>query len=340
MDAHGRTAPSYLGVLTHYKAVVWYTGDDFVVRGPNQVRPGGPATGGSTGTEKLFDDEILASRDFMNEGGKLLVTGKNALEGAWEQFLYNPLGPTPPKPLCPQNTSTGQGALANDPPGQNFNCVAVSNDFQQYWLGAYLPISIDPASPLLETPVLGSASFGLNGPDSADNQDNLYSLLTTSSILDPATYPQFKSDQAIKVDGPPAFDPPTGSQYVYSQQADSSYKRLTHTVDLTGKTSGVADVQGVLRHRAGLRLRVRRGPHRRPGRLDDAARREREHEPGHRSRVPRQRPVLAEREPVPDATTSPARARPTRSNARRPARAERGTRRRATRPASRTGTST
>jgi hypothetical protein len=225
-------------VLSHYKAVVWYTGDDFVVRGPNQVRPGGPATGGSTGTEKLFDDEILASRDFMNEGGKLLVTGKNALEGAWEQFLYNPLGPTPPKPLCPQNTSIGQGALANDPPGQNFNCVAVSNDFQQYWLGAYLPISIDPASPLLETPVLGSASFGLNGPDSADNQDNLYSLLTTSSILDPATYPQFKSDQAIKVDGPPAFDPPTGTQYVYSQQADSSYKRLTHTVDLTGKTSG------------------------------------------------------------------------------------------------------
>jgi hypothetical protein len=99
------------------------------------VRPGGPATGGSTGAEKLFDDEILESRDFMNQGGKLIVTGENALEGAWEQFLYNPLGPTPPKPLCPQNTSIGQGALANDPPGQNFNCVAVSNDFQQYWLG-------------------------------------------------------------------------------------------------------------------------------------------------------------------------------------------------------------
>jgi hypothetical protein len=116
--------------------------------------------------------------------------------------------------------------------------VAVSNDFQQYWLGAYLPISIDPASPLLETPILGSTSFGLNGPDSAGNQDNLYSLLTTSSILKPDEYPQFKSEQAIKVDGPPAFDPPTGSQYVYSQQADSAYKRLTQTVDLTGKASG------------------------------------------------------------------------------------------------------
>jgi hypothetical protein len=238
VDANDRTPPSYLGILSHYKAVIWYTGDDLYVRGPHQVREGGSAAGGTTGTEKLFDDEIISSRDFMNEGGKLLITGKTALQGAWDQFLYNPLGPTPPRPLCPQNQAIGQGALANDPPGQNFNCVAVSNDFQQYWLGTWLPISLDPASPLLEAPVLGTAHFGLNGADSADNQDNLYSLLTTSSILPPDQYPQFKAEQAIKVDGPPAFDPPTGSQYAYSQQADSAYKRLTRTVDLTGKTSG------------------------------------------------------------------------------------------------------
>jgi hypothetical protein len=238
VDAMDRTAPTNLGIFSHYKAVVWYTGDDQYVRGPNQRREGGSAAGGTTGTEKLFDDEIISSRDFMNEGGKLLVTGQFALQGAWDQFLYNPLGPTPPKPLCPQNQAIGQGALANDPPGQNFNCVAVSNDFQQYWLGAYLPIALDPASKLIETPLLGSTEFGLNGPDSADNQANLYSLLTTSSILKPDEYPQFKSDQAIRVDGPPAFDPPTGTQYMYSQQADSAYKRLTHTIDLTGKTSG------------------------------------------------------------------------------------------------------
>jgi hypothetical protein len=87
-------------------------------------------------------------------------------------------------------------------------------------------------------PPLGDTAFGLNGAGSADNQANLYSFLTTSSILPPAEYPQFKSEQAIKVNGPPAFDPPTGSQYLYSQQADSSYKRLTRTVDFTGKTSG------------------------------------------------------------------------------------------------------
>jgi hypothetical protein len=229
VDANGRTAPSYLGILSHYKAVVWYTGDDIYVREPTQP-PG-------TGTDKIFDDEILAARDFMNEGGKLLVTGKFALQGSWDQLLFNPLGKTPPLPFCASNTATGQGATADDPPGQKFNCVGASNDFQQYWLGAYLPISVDPAAPLKEVSPLGTGDFGLNGADSAGNQDNLYSLLTTSSILPVAEYPQFKSDPVVKIDGPPAFDPPTGSHYVYSHQADSSYKRLTRTIDLTGKTS-------------------------------------------------------------------------------------------------------
>ena len=231
-DANGRTAPSYLGVLKHYGAVVWYTGDDQLVREPGQ--PGG------TGTAKLLDDELIATRDLMNEGGKLLVTGKFALYGAWNQYLYNPLVPTPPHPYCASNFQTGQGALADDPPGQNQNCVIVSNDFNQYWLGAYLPISLSPDTQMLETPLLGTTQFGLNGTDSAANQNNLYSLLTTSSILPADQYPQFKSEQAIKVNGPPAFDPPTGSQYVYSQQANSSYKRLTRTVDLTGTTAAQA----------------------------------------------------------------------------------------------------
>jgi hypothetical protein len=230
VDANSRTAPSYLGVLKHYKAVIWYTGDDQLVREPGQ--PGG------TGTSKVLDDEVIASRDFMNEGGNLLVTGKFALAAAWDQYLYNPLGPTPPKPFCASNFQTGQGALADDPPGQNFNCVVVSNDFQQYWLGAYLPISLSTDTQMMETPLLGSTTFGLNGADSAANQNNLYSLLTTSSILPADEYPQFESEQAIKVSGPPAFDPPTGTQYMYSQQANSSYKRLTRTIDLTGNTTG------------------------------------------------------------------------------------------------------
>ena len=34
VDANGRTAPDDLGVLSHYKAVIWYTGDDIVTREP------------------------------------------------------------------------------------------------------------------------------------------------------------------------------------------------------------------------------------------------------------------------------------------------------------------
>ena len=39
-------------------------------------------------------------------------------------------------------------------------------------------------------------------------------------------------------DGPPAYDPPEGTHYAYSQVADQSYKRLTTTVDLTNATTG------------------------------------------------------------------------------------------------------
>jgi Zinc carboxypeptidase/Immune inhibitor A peptidase M6 len=237
VDAQSRTAPTNLGVLSHYKAVVWFTGDDLYVREPGQ--PGG------TGNSKLLDDEIVNVRDFMNEGGKALISGRGALQGGWDQFLYNPLG-TPP--FCKSNQTQGNGD-ADDPVGQNANCVVISNDFQQYWLGAYLPIGLagslagpDPdavaGKELQEIDTFGSLTFGLNGPDSAQNQGHLYSFLTTPSILKADTYPQFASAQAIKTTSPPAFDPPAGSWYAYSQQASSAYKRLSRTVDLTGKTSG------------------------------------------------------------------------------------------------------
>jgi hypothetical protein len=238
VDANGRTAPSALGVLSHYKAVIWQTGEDIYVREPDE--PGG------TGSSKLFDDEILNVRDYLNDGGKTLIAGKFALQGSWDQLLYNPLQGRPNAPWCKSNTVSPDG---NDvPPGQNFNCVAVSNDFQQYWLGSYLPIgaAADPdaaaALPFQEAGgPYGSLAFTVNGADSKQNQDNVYSFLTTSSVLPKQDYPQFSSDPAIKFDRPPSFDPPTGTHYVFSQTADDSWKRLTRTVDLTNATS--ADLQ-------------------------------------------------------------------------------------------------
>jgi hypothetical protein len=233
VDAKGRTAASALGVLSHYKAVIWQTGEDLYVREPTQ--PGG------TGNSRLVDDEVMNVRDYLNDGGKLLVAGKFALQGGWDEFLFNPLG-APPNPFCRSNQTDPNGD--DDPPGQNFNCVKLSNDFQQYWLGAYLPITAaadnDSAATLPFREAggpFGSAEFTVNGEDSKQNQDNVYSFLTTSSVLPKATYPQFSSEQAIKLDRPPSFDPPTGTHYAFSQTADDAYKRLSRTVDLTGRTS-------------------------------------------------------------------------------------------------------
>jgi hypothetical protein len=217
VDAEGRTAPSYLGVLSHYRAVIWETGEDLYTREPGQ--PGG------TGVSKLLDDEVIGARDYLNDGGKLLVAGKYALQGGWGPVHLNPLG-APPHSFCNTNQATGNGD-ADDPPGQAYNCVLVSNDFQQYWLGAYLATTAaDSTQAAAALPFLeaggrfGTQAFTLNGADSAANQDNVYSFLTTSSILKPDAYPQFASEQAIKFNRPPAFDPPTGSAYAFSQSAN------------------------------------------------------------------------------------------------------------------------
>ena len=82
VDARNRTAPSPIGVLSHYKAVIWYTGTDLYVRSPTQ--PGG------TGNSKLADDEVIAIRDYLNDHGSVLITGQTALAGR--------LGPVPLQP--------------------------------------------------------------------------------------------------------------------------------------------------------------------------------------------------------------------------------------------------
>ena len=66
VDARGRVAPDHLGVLSHYDAVIWYTGDDNVTR-----RLGW----GGGNADRLAMDEILEFRAYMNEGGRVLYTG-------------------------------------------------------------------------------------------------------------------------------------------------------------------------------------------------------------------------------------------------------------------------
>jgi hypothetical protein len=218
-DTMGREAPHHLGVLSHYDAIVWETGNDLLLRSRGQV-PG-------TTAKAAFDIEVSV-RDYLNEGGKLVLGGKNALTGQRDGYVFNPTAP----PECTN---------PDDP-----ECFPLSNDFMQYWLGTYVNVSDGGTDPNGEPfALVGEASpfegftGDLNAAGSAGNQDHTGLLLTTSSFLPADEFPQFASEAPLdwEIPGGP-FDPRTGEFYVYSQQADVTYKRLTQTVDLTGATSG------------------------------------------------------------------------------------------------------
>jgi hypothetical protein len=143
--------------------------------------------------------------------------------------------------------STCDGDLQTTDGGK---CNPLSNDFAQYYLGAYLRSDAggqDPAGnifPVAGTPggPLSGLTFQLNGASSAKNQGGsglgTGNFLVTSSILPKAQYPQFASDQAAdwQLSGGAPFEPHSGSKYMFSQYSDTGYKRLTRTVDLTGVT--------------------------------------------------------------------------------------------------------
>ena len=225
IDANGRTEPHPLGVLSHYDTVIWYTGDDNVTREPGV---------GANRASRVAHTTQMAVRDFMNEGGKLLYTGKNA----GRQYT---LAEYPEEGLSP-NACDGNLQTSVE------RCQPLSNDFMQYYLGSYLRSDAGGLRPgggtwgLLgsDDPFSGFA-WMLDGPDSADNQDDGVGIATathlvTSSLLTPDEYPQFASRGVADWDRPGGapFDPHEGDFYVHSQGSDRSFKRLTRTIDLTG----------------------------------------------------------------------------------------------------------
>ena len=228
-DAEGRTAPDALGVLSHYDAVIWYTGNDNVTRAK--------ATPGVADLEA--HRTIISVRDFVNEGGRV------ALGGVHAGRQYEGVAEYPQEGFGPEQCD---GDLQTTDEGK---CQPLSNDFVQYYLGGYLRSDAGGQSatgtifPVKGTDggPLSGLTLDLNGSSSAGNQAGggigTGNFLVTSSILHPDEYPQFESDQAADwlLSGGAAFDPRTGSKYMYSQNADTAYKRMTRTVDLTGVTA-------------------------------------------------------------------------------------------------------
>jgi Zinc carboxypeptidase len=228
IDAMGREAPDHLGVLSHYDTVIWYTGNDLVTR---------PTDRGPGNADRLANDQILEMRAYLNEAGNLLYAGQ------WAGGLYNGVAGTQLYDPVANEICVVDLVQVLD------RCQVLSdkNDFLQYYLGAYAYNSdagTDPDGnpfPLVatDTPYTGGGPWTFNGPRSAQNHVHTASFLTTSSLLPPSEYPQFTSDARANwergVGGNP-FAPFDGDWYVYSQQADVSYKRLmrSFTVPASG----------------------------------------------------------------------------------------------------------
>jgi hypothetical protein len=234
IDAQRRVAPDHLGVLSHFGSVVYYTGDDIITRDVGMV----PGT-----ASRLANDEMLELRSYLNEGGKLLYNGQYAgLQYSANGYFFDPV----------DNAACFLVDENEEPvdPAVDARCQFLPDDFLQYYLGAYIYAEDTGTDPETGDPFdlegiadpYSGETWSFNGADSAGNQAHTASFLTTSSILPDDIYPQFASDAraawASVAEAP--YEPFDGSQYVYSQRANQSYKRLTRTIDLTGVSAGDA----------------------------------------------------------------------------------------------------
>jgi hypothetical protein len=132
VDAQGGTAPHPLGVLGHYRAVIWSAGE-----------PPGEGTGSApTTVSRLANTEMLALRDYLNEGGRLLYTGRRAGASYAERHLYNPGGDSP----CPEPRKV-PGLDAKGTVERHSPCVPLSDEFFTSWLGAYEQVAGGGAAP-------------------------------------------------------------------------------------------------------------------------------------------------------------------------------------------------
>ena len=232
VDAHGRRAPDPLGVLSHYDAVLWDTGDDYLTREPGQV-PG-------TGTSRLALDEQVAARDYINEGGKLMYAGKHAGQQYSEGFEYRNVG-------FPQPNEDKQGRWCDANLDESRDgCIPHTNDFLQYYLGAYLRVDngnswsadgtvfdlagVDPFGP-------GPWSFNSTAGDPGAGAPTA-TFGVTSSMIDRPAYQDSKRLATWKRPGAGPFSPYTGDYYMASGQDDEAYKRLSTQVDLTTASTG------------------------------------------------------------------------------------------------------
>jgi hypothetical protein len=151
-----------------------------------------------TGADRPGNATQLQLRAFLNEGGKLIEAGEQAGD----------------------NVDLGGGTL--------------SNDFSQYYLGAYSRTTTPGATGFNGSGKLAGFTGALgDAPGNPLNAAGAYGV--TSDTLPVAQYPQFASAGAGQFAGTVnPYGPYAGSYMAAAVHTDDAYKRLTRTIDLTG----------------------------------------------------------------------------------------------------------
>ncbi|CAL9408262.1 hypothetical protein SUDANB120_01601 [Streptomyces sp. enrichment culture] len=149
-----------------------------------------------TGAGAPGGDTQLALRSYLNEGGKLIEAGESA--GG--------------------DTRVGP---------------ALTDDFGQYWLGAYGRSSVRGATGFTGAGGLAGARGGL-GDAEGNPLDAPGAFTVTSESLPADRFPQFRSAQAGGYAGVVnPYAPHSGTGMAAATHADGDWRRLTRTIDLT-----------------------------------------------------------------------------------------------------------
>ena len=145
-DTDTQGVPHDLGVLSHYKAVVWYMGDNRITQDREDfltTTPFGELPDVSVAEREQY--LTMAVRDFLNEGGKLINAAETAQFSGFPGItdvvggLYYGLDGAP-EAECVITTVAG---FFDD-------CLLLADDFRQYYLGAFDRVSLSVAPDIVD----------------------------------------------------------------------------------------------------------------------------------------------------------------------------------------------
>jgi hypothetical protein len=220
-NTDGQGVPHPLGVLSHYRAVNWYTGLNRLTQDAEDEEtetPFGPYPDVSVAERQQY--LTIAVRDYLNDGGKLLHNGELA--------QYYGLFPFVGGLYYGANGDASAECSIDTVDGLFEDCLILADDFAQYWLGANRRVSLGGVEASRGT---SDGFAGITKLKPFWNESGGFEV--TSDVLPVEQFPQFESwsvGEYSTASGGSPFSPVDGEQYVGMLHSDSAWSRLTRSV--------------------------------------------------------------------------------------------------------------